>query len=130
VKGYLLDTHVFLWAVQEDNKLSAPSRQIIEKLESKLFLSSITAFEIANKYRIGKLPAYSYVVENYNAIARKLAVAELPISSAHAFFAAKFDWEHRDPFDRILAAQAFLDDLVLITADNAFRSLSWVKTLW
>ena len=127
---YLLDTHVFLWAVQEDEKLSQPARSVIEKPDSPLFLSAISAFEIANKYRIGKLPDYAYVVENYHDIARKLAVTELPVSSSHAFFAAKFEWDPRDPFDRILAAQASIEDSVLITADVVFDTLPWVATLW
>ena len=130
VNGYLLDTHAFLWAIQDADKLSVASRKVIEKLDSKLFLSAISAFEIANKHRIGKLPQYSYIVENYAEIVRKLMVSELPVSSAHAFFAAKFEWDHRDPFDRILAAQASMEDLVLITADSVFDSLAWIKTLW
>ena len=127
---YLLDTHVFLWAVQEDTKFSQPARAVIENLDSPLFLSAISAFEIANKYRIGKLPDYANVIENYHDIARKLAVTELPVSSSHAFFAAKFAWDHRDPFDRILAAQASIEDSVLITSDVVFNSLPWVITLW
>jgi PIN domain nuclease of toxin-antitoxin system len=54
----------------------------------------------------------------------------LAVSSSHAFFAAKFEWEHRDPFDRILAAQASIEDSVLITADVVFAALPWVVTLW
>jgi PIN domain nuclease of toxin-antitoxin system len=127
---YLLDTHVFLWAVQENAKLSQPALAVIEKLDSPLFLSAISAFEIANKYRIGKLPGYAYIVENYHDITKKLAVVELPISSSHAFFAAKFEWAHRDPFDRVLAAQALLEDCVLITSDAVFNTLHWLTTLW
>jgi PIN domain nuclease of toxin-antitoxin system len=130
VTRYLLDTHCFLWAVQEDGKLGAAARAVIKNLDSAIFLSAISGFEIANKHRIGKLPGYAYVVDNYHEIARKLEVAELPISSEHAFFAAKFEWEHRDPFDRILAAQAFKENLVLISSDAIFSTLPWLKVLW
>jgi PIN domain nuclease of toxin-antitoxin system len=130
MKKYLLDTHTFLWAVQEPDKLGPASREIIENVDSEIYVSAISAFEIANKYRIGKLPGYAHVVENYPYIVLKLMAAELPICTAHAFFAAKFEWEHRDPFDRILAAQASMEDMMLITNDAVLQSLSWISTLW
>jgi PIN domain nuclease of toxin-antitoxin system len=130
VTAYLLDTHAFLWAVQEDWKLGNGAREAIENIESKLFVSAVSAFEIANKYRLGKLPDYQYVTENCLDLIRKLGANELPISAQHAYFAAKFDWEHRDPFDRLLAAKASSENLVLITSDSVFDSLSWVATLW
>ncbi|MDR2452949.1 MAG: type II toxin-antitoxin system VapC family toxin [Candidatus Accumulibacter sp.] len=130
MNGYLLDTHVLLWAVQEDRKLSAPARAVIERLDSKLFVSAISAFEIGNKYRLGKLPGYSLIVENYQEIAQKLGADELPVRSSHACYAAKIDWAHRDPFDRILAAQAALESLTLISGDAAFSGLPWAPVLW
>jgi PIN domain nuclease of toxin-antitoxin system len=130
MSGYLPDTHVFLWAVQEAGKLGADAREIIENPKSRLFVSAISAFEVANKHRIGKLPAYANVVENYHAILVRFAAPELQISTAHALFAAKFDWDHRDPFDRILAAQASMESLTLITNDDAFGALPWIVTLW
>jgi PIN domain nuclease of toxin-antitoxin system len=130
VKSYLLDTHTFLWAVQEDDKLSAEAKLVLEDLDSRLYLSAISAFEVSNKYRLGKLPEYEYIVENYGKVAQKLGVMELPITTDHAHFAAKFAWENRDPFDRILAAQASIENLTLITNDAAFEVLPWVNTLW
>jgi len=130
VEGYLLDTHVLLWAVQEDRKLSPAARAVIERMDSKLYVSAISAFEIGNKYRLGKLPEFSHVVENYHEIVRKLGAVELPLRAAHALFAAKAEWAHRDPFDRILAAQAALENLTLITGDAAFSGLAWVSVLW
>jgi PIN domain nuclease of toxin-antitoxin system len=128
--GYLLDTHVFLWAVQEDSKLSGKAREVIEDINSKLFVSAISAFEIANKYRIGKLPDYQYVAENCVDLVHRLGANELRISAQHAYFAGKFKWEHRDPFDRILAAQSASENLTLITNDVAFTALPWIVTLW
>ncbi|GHU10512.1 twitching motility protein PilT [Betaproteobacteria bacterium] len=130
INGFLLDTHTLLWSVQEDHKLSPRARAIIEPLDSKLFVSAISAFEIGNKFRIGKLPEYRYVVENYHEIVRKLGVFELPLHSAHAFFASRIEWNHRDPFDRILAAQAASENLTLITNDARFSELPWLSTLW
>ena len=128
--GYLLDTHTLLWAVQEEKKLGRGARKIIENPESLLYVSAISAFEIACKQRIGKLPGYSHVVENYQGILQRFGANELPVSSAHARFAAHFEWKHRDPFDRILAAQASLENLTLISSDAVFATLPWLSVLW
>ena len=130
VNGFLLDTHTLLWAVQEDRKLSPPARAVIEPTDSKLFVAAISAFEVGNKFRIGKLPEYSHVVANYHEIVRKLGALELPLSSQHAFYASRIEWTHRDPFDRILAAQAMLENLTLITNDVRFSELPWLSLLW
>ena len=128
--GYLLDTHTFLWAVREGRELSDNAKKAIEDVDAPLFVSAISAYEITNKYRIGKLPGYAYVAENYLDILRKFGADELPVSTRHANYAGKFEWDHRDPFDRLLAAQAFIENLSLITNDTAFHSLPWVTVLW
>jgi len=130
MNGYLLDTHVLLWAAQEDGKLSPAARAVIERVDSKLYISAISAFELGNKYRLGELPEYSHVVENYHGIVQKLGATELPVRSSHAYYAAKAEWAHRDPFDRILAAQASLENLTLISSDTTFSELPWVSVLW
>ena len=127
---YLLDTHTFLWSVCDNRKLSKKVKDIINNPDIPLYLSSASAYEIMNKYRIGKLPGYAYIAENYHDILNEFCAYELPISMKHAHYAGIFDWNHRDPFDRIIAAQTFIDDLELITNDPAFQTLSWVKTLW
>ena len=127
---YLLDTHVLLWAVQKDVNLSSATRPIIEQTNIPIFVSAVSAYEIMNKYRLGKLPDYSYVAENYLTIIRQLGIEELPIKTNHAHYAGSFEWEHRDPFDRFLAAQAFIEDMVLITNDKIFDSIPWLTTLW
>jgi PIN domain nuclease of toxin-antitoxin system len=130
VDGFMLDTHVFLWAVSEDDKLSVNAREAIENIKSRLFISAISAFEIGNKYRIGKLPEYKEIVDKYHEFVAKLGAAELPISGLHAQFAAKIEWDHRDPFDRIIVAQAFIENLPLITCDAAFATLPWLNRVW
>ena len=97
---------------------------------TKKFVSAASAYEIMNKYRLKKLPDFAYVAENYFEILRNLGAYELPISSQHANFAGKFEWSHRDPFDRLLAAQAYKEDLILISDDAAFDSLPWLNVLW
>jgi PIN domain nuclease of toxin-antitoxin system len=128
---YLLDTHTFLWAVcEEGSKLSEDARKTIENAESKLLLSSASAYEIMYKHRIGKLPGFAHIAENYFDILSKFGIYELPVNTKHAHYAGKIEWNHRDPFDRLLAAQASIDNLTFITNDPAFQQLSWVTVLW
>jgi PIN domain nuclease of toxin-antitoxin system len=126
----LLDTHVFLWAIQEEKKLSNTAREVMSDLGNQVFVSAISGFEIANKHRLGKLPGFEGIVENFTPLIHRLRAAELPITAQHATYAGSFSWQHRDPFGRILAAQAACDALTLVTTDVVFRELSWVKTLW
>jgi PIN domain nuclease of toxin-antitoxin system len=82
------------------------------------------------KYHIGKLPEYWFVAENYCDIIDKFGADELPLTTRHCYLAGKFDWSHRDPFDRLLAAQASLENLTLLTNDPVFDTLPWVSVLW
>jgi len=127
---YLLDTHTLLWMACEENKLGKKAVSILEDISSVLYVSSASAYEIMQKYRIGKLLGYSYVVENYFSVIHSLGLKELSINSHHASFAGNFEWLHRDPFDRLLAAQAKIENLTLITSDEAFQTLSWIDILW
>lgn len=130
VQSFLLDTHTFIWAAQEPEKLSHKARGIIENRNNKLYLSAISAFEITNKYRIGKLPESEYLVQNYTQIAKKLEVIDLPITLAHTWFAGQLKWNHKDPFDRLLAAQAAHENLTLISNDSVFKTLNYYDLLW
>jgi len=127
---YLLDTHTFLWSTRESIRLSDSAKKAITNDNSEIFVSPVTAYEIMNKYRIGKLPEYAYVAENYIDIFNEFGAEELLVSTKHLHFAGKFDWLHRDPFDRMLAAQAFTENMTLITNDLAFSSLPWLSVLW
>jgi len=127
---YLLDTHTFLWVALNDLKISNIAKNAIKDKNARVFVSPVTAYEIMNKYRLGKLPEYTYVAENYLDIFYNLGASELPISTKHLHFAGKFEWSHRDPFDRILAAQAAIENMTLISNDPAFQKLSWITILW
>ena len=127
---YLLDTHTLLWAIRDNSKLSNNAITIIEDVENTLCVSAISAYEIMYKHQLGKLPEYAYLAENYFDILHDFSVSELQISAKHAHFAGKFYWTHRDPFDRLLAAQTFVENLNLITNDSAFNSLQWINTVW
>ena len=128
--GYLLDTHTFLWAVRGSSKLSDTAAKTIEDMNNKIFVSAVSAYEITNKHRTGKLPEFNDIAEDYFNFVKKLGAISLPVKEQHAHFAGEFEWMHRDPFDRLLAAQAVTDNLTLITNDSVFRELSWITVLW
>jgi len=128
--GYLLDTHTFLWAISESRKLSDRAMTVMKEADASLFVSTVSAYEIMNKYRIGKLSGYAHIAENYIDLLGKFGTYELPVSMQHAHFAGGFEWVHRDPFDRLLAAQACIENLALITNDPVFNALPWINVLW
>lgn len=117
----LLDTHVLLWAVLEPQKLSSRQREALENSDNELLVSAASAWEIATKWRLGKLSQAGAVVHNYRQVINGLAATEVPISGDIARQAGLMQVEHRDPFDRLLAAQAMADDSVLASSDPAFR---------
>ena len=127
---YLLDTHTLLWATRDNIRLGSKALAIIENTDAPLFVSVASAYEIMYKYQLGKLLEYEYIAENYFDILERFGVIELPISAHHAHFAGRFKWSHRDPFDRLLAAQTSIENMTLITNDEAFQSLPWVPVLW
>ena len=127
---YLLDTHTFLWALRGEQKLGAKAKEIIADASVTKFVSAVSAYEIMYKHQLGKLPEYRCVAENYFEVLRNFGADELSIDMRHAHFAGKFEWAHRDPFDRLLVVQAVSDNLTLTTNDPVFGELSWVTVLW
>jgi PIN domain nuclease of toxin-antitoxin system len=125
----LLDTHVLLWALLEPRKLSLELRNALVDSDNTLVVSAACAWEIATKWRLGKLPHARSVVENYAMALHRLAAVDLPISGAVARQAGLWAVPHRDPFDRLLAAQALSDELVLASMDPAFAQFEGVVTL-
>jgi PIN domain nuclease of toxin-antitoxin system len=118
--SYLLDTHVLLWWLFDDPQLDANCRKIVRDPNHRIIVSSVSAWEIATKYRIGKLPEAKQIVEEYSQILQQAKFIELGINSAHALRAGSLPISHRDPFDRMLMAQAELENLPIITYDRAF----------
>jgi PIN domain nuclease of toxin-antitoxin system len=112
----LLDTHVFLWLQTEPERLGE-HRPLVEDERTVLLLSAASSWEIALKYQLGKLPLpeppQRYVPERMRAIAARA----LPIEHHHALAVATLPPLHRDPFDRLLVAQAALNNLTILTAD-------------
>jgi PIN domain nuclease of toxin-antitoxin system len=120
--SYLIDTHIFLWWLFNDPKLDTTCRDIIRNPAHRIFVSSVSAWEIATKYRIGKLPEAKQLVEQYSQILHEAKFIELAITSAHALRAGSLPIDHRDPFERMIMAQAELESLPVITYDKAFQT--------
>ncbi|MCL2110684.1 MAG: type II toxin-antitoxin system VapC family toxin [Clostridiales bacterium] len=130
---YLLDTHTFLWATGDESvapKLSYLVRDTIEEPETELLVSAVTLYEITNKHRKGKLPKFGRIAENYMEALTGLDAIELPLTWEHTHLAGSMDLPNKDPFDRMLAAQAITEDLILITCDKAFEGAPGLTTLW
>lgn len=114
---YLLDTNVWLWMWNEPEKLRNEARVLVEDPANALYVSAVSAWEIATKASAGRLTLPTSVGE-WLADPRHLAeVTELPITFAHAGRAGTLPAIHRDPFDRMLVAQAQIEGLTLVTAD-------------
>lgn len=120
--SYLIDTHILLWWAFDKAKLEDDSRAIIANQNNLIIVSSASAWEIATKYRIGKLPKAKKLVENYFQVLKQARFAELPVTTAHALRAGRLPIAHRDPFDRMLMAQAELENLPIVTYDSAFQT--------
>lgn len=118
---YLIDTHILLWWIFDDPKLDKISREIIKNPRHQILVSSASAWEIATKYRIGKLPEAQELIENYQKILEKAKFLELKITNAHALRAGLLPIAHRDPFDRMIIAQGELENLPILTHDPAFN---------
>ena len=113
----LLDTHCWLWMLVSPERFSQSTREILERGETELLLSAASSWEIAVKYSLGKLalpaPPAEYVPERM----LQTGVTGLPVEHRHALAVAALPPHHRDPFDRILVAQAIVESLPLLTAD-------------
>lgn len=121
-KRYLIDTHILLWWIFNDPKLKQNAREIIQNPSNKIIVSSASAWEIATKYRIGKLPEVKELLEDYENILEKAGFVQLSVTTAHSLRAGLLPIQHRDPFDRMIMAQSELEQIPVITYDSAFKT--------
>lgn len=126
---FLLDTHVFLWWLFNDQRLSERARQIISNENNVILVSSASAWEISTKFRLGKLSGTESLVEDLPKLLRKARMEVLSINLSHALLAGTLVNDHRDPFDRMLAAQTIVEDLSLVTGDKAFVDF-FLRIVW
>lgn len=125
----LLDTHALLWWFTDDPRLSATARSAIADNNNRIFVSAASAWEIATKHRIGKLGDIPDVVSRFPELIDADGFTHLPVTYLHALRAGYFLAAHRDPFDRMLAAQSEIEDLPLVTCDSALTAFS-CRILW
>ena len=127
---HLVDTHVLLWLFSAPERISESVRDALADRSNPLLVSAASALEITTKIRLGKLDA----AELTTTLGRRIegiGADILPIALEHAVLAGSMPWPHRDPFDRLLVAQATIEDAILVTVDAALidlpvpRILTW-----
>ena len=125
----LLDTHVVMWLAQQPERVPAAAREVLEAAEERL-ISAVSAYEIAYKARLGKLPHGQALLAGWRPLCTALLAGERAVEVPEMIQAGGLNWEHRDPFDRMLVAQAQLGGLTLMTADARIRAYTDVRTVW
>jgi len=125
----LLDTHAILWWWRDDARLAARTRAVIGDRLNDVYVSSVSGLEIATKVRIGKLPIMREPIRRYDELVRDWGFLHLAVDQNHAVHAGLLDGSHRDPFDRLIAAQGLLEGLTIVTRDKEF-TIFGCETLW
>jgi len=113
----LLDTHIFLWWLFDDPKLPTGIRRFVKDKNNTIFVSAASVWEIATKFRLGRLPKAAEVAKNVPEWITRAGFESMPVTAEHAQLAGDWNLSHRDPFDRMLAAQAKLEKMPLATVD-------------
>jgi PIN domain nuclease of toxin-antitoxin system len=126
---YILDTHALLWAAFRKELLSPRARRAIQSPSNEMLVSAASAWEIATKFRIGKLPMAGVLVEDFVSRVTAAGYSLLSISVEHALRAGQLPADHKDPFDRMLAAQAIHEDLPLLSND-AQLDVFGMRRIW
>ncbi len=127
---YLLDTHTFVWAVSDVTELTPKVIAVLSDSTSEVFVSSASAWEMSIKHRSGKFPEASLILPDFYKTLAKARFLELMISSEHGIAAGDLAWNHKDPFDRVLVAQAQLEGCILLTSDSIIAQSGLVDVLW
>jgi PIN domain nuclease of toxin-antitoxin system len=125
----LLDTHAVLWWFDGHPSLSGPARSAIAEDGNEVFVSAASAMEIATKHRIGKLLEARMLSARFESMVEHQGFSALPITLAHARVAGQMTIDHRDPFDRLLIAQALIEGLTIVSNERVFDPTG-VSRLW
>lgn len=125
----LLDTHTILWSTLAPEFLSRKVSRIIKDESNTILVSAASAWEIATKVRIGKLPGAENLEREFLERMELAGYTLLPIDAAQALRAGRFTSEHRDPFDRIIAAQALADDIPVLSKDPKLDTFN-IRRIW
>lgn len=125
----LLDTHALIWWLAGDDRLGAAARSAMENPDNPVFVSAVSAMEVATKFRLGKLADAAELALNFAQIVMQNGFLELPLSIGHAARAGSLRADHRDPFDRMLIAQAELEQMALISNESLFDAFGIIR-IW
>lgn len=126
---YLVDTHALLWWWLDDLKLPGAVRDELSHRDNEIHVSSASGWEIASKVRIGKMPQMAGQVRDYGALVTEDGFRHLSIRHDHGVKAGLLPGRHRDPFDRMIAAQGLIEGLAVVTRDPAFAAFG-CKVIW
>lgn len=125
----LFDSHAFVWFLAGDRRFSRRVRGVMDAEETIACVSAVTAWEIANKVRLGKWPEAATLAVSFGDIVGEHGFESIPITIEQVRIAGFLPGDHRDPFDRMLAAQAQTEGMPLVTADPVFRAFG-TQVLW
>ena len=128
-RGYLLDTNTVIWWFFGAELLSYHAFEAIADRSIDVYVSAVSAMEIATKFRIGKLALATPLAAKFAEVTAEEGFKPLPLSLAHGDLAGSFVSPHQDPWDRLLAAQAKIEDLALVTNDSKMESFG-IKPFW
>ncbi|MBL9115376.1 MAG: type II toxin-antitoxin system VapC family toxin [Verrucomicrobiaceae bacterium] len=126
----LLDTHAMLWWWTAPERLPPKALSLMSDPSTGILASAVSAYELTYKNRLGKLQLPSSLLNQFERSVADERWTELQVSTSHSLLAGRFASDHRDPFDRLLAAQAIIEQAVLVTLDPAFESFPEVERLW
>lgn len=125
----LLDTHALIWWVMNDGALSRRAYEAMATDGNEIFVSAVSAMEVTTKFRIGKLPQAELLARNFAAEVEEEGFEALPITLEHATLAGSLLIPHKDPFDRLLIAQAQIEGMTLVSNEAVFDGFG-VLRLW
>lgn len=125
----LLDTHALIWWLAGDEALGRRAREAIADEANSVAVSAASAMEVATKFRIGKLPDAALLAQDFEGAVAAQGFSELAITVHHARLAGEMNIAHKDPFDRLLIAQAHAEDMVLVSNEALFDGFA-VQRLW
>jgi PIN domain nuclease of toxin-antitoxin system len=125
----LIDTHALLWWLGDNPALPSSARKHLARAGNTVHVSSASAWEIATKFRIGKLPDAGDLLADFSGYLARERFEPLPISTDHALRAGLLPGPYKDPFDRMLIAQAQAENIPILSNDAAFDAYS-VRRLW
>ncbi len=126
----LLDTHCWLWMQTSPESFSAEARDLLTDPEHELYLSAASSWEIGIKWALGKLPLPAPPIEYVPRTMERQGVLGLAVEHRHALHMCTIPLRHRDPFDRLLLAQAQLERLFFLTADRQLSGYDGVDFVW